>query len=213
VNPRVLYSPIILGFQRLVKRVIDLTGSAVGLVVFSPVIGAAAVAVAISMGRPIIYRQLRPGLRGQPFVLYKIRTMRPRIPGDRPSRTEAERLTIVGRFLRRTSIDELPELWNVLLGDMSLVGPRPLLMEYLDRYSPVQARRHEVRPGITGWAQIHGRQELAFRKRFEFDVWYVDHWSLALDLRILAKTFGLVIRSDGIVGGTVDEMPTEESFR
>jgi sugar transferase EpsL len=194
------------------KRVIDVTGSAVGLVVFSPVIGAAAVAVAISMGRPIIYRQLRPGLRGQPFVLYKIRTMRPRIPGDRPSPTEAERLTIVGRFLRRTSIDELPELWNVLLGDMSLVGPRPLLMEYLDRYSSEQARRHDVRPGITGWAQIHGRQELAFRKRFELDVWYVDHWSLALDLRILAKTFGLVIRSDGIVGGTVDEMPTDESF-
>jgi lipopolysaccharide/colanic/teichoic acid biosynthesis glycosyltransferase len=139
--------------------------------------------------------------------------MRPRLPGDRPSPTEAKGLTIVGRFLRRTSIDELPELWNVLRGDMSLVGPRPLLMDYLDRYSPEQARRHDVRPGITGWAQIHGRQQLSFRKRFELDVWYVDHWSLALDLRILAKTFGRVIRSEGIVEGTVDEVPTDNSFR
>jgi sugar transferase EpsL len=126
--------------------------------------------------------------------------------------SDIERLTPVGRFLRRTSIDELPELLNVLIGDMSLVGPRPLLMEYLDRYSDEQARRHDVRPGITGWAQVNGRQELPFKERFALDLWYVDNWDLMLDVKILLKTFARVVRTSGVVSETVDEMPTDESF-
>jgi sugar transferase EpsL len=198
--------------ERALKRAMDVGGAASGLVVLSPVIAAAALLVAITMGRPILYRQLRPGLGGRPFMMYKIRTMTPTKPGEIHYLTDIARLTSVGRFLRRTSIDELPELWNVLKGDMSLVGPRPLLMEYLDRYSPKQARRHDVRPGITGWAQVNGRQELPFKKRFELDLWYVDNWTLMLDVKILLKTLGRVVSSSGMVKGTVDEMPTDESF-
>ena len=198
--------------ERAMKRVIDVTGASTGLLLMSPVIAAAALLVAVTMGRPILYRQLRPGLGGRAFTMYKIRTMTPSKPGEIHYLTHAERLTPVGRLLRRTSIDELPELWNVLKGDMSLVGPRPLLMEYLDRYSPEQARRHDVRPGITGWAQVNGRQEVPFRKRFELDTWYVDNWSLKLDAKILLKTFGRVLRSSGVVRGTVDEVAGDESF-
>lgn len=194
------------------KRVMDVAGASAGLVVLAPVIGAAALLVAITMGRPVLYRQLRPGLGGRPFTMYKIRTMRPSEPGEIYYLTDGERLTFAGRFLRRTSIDELPELWNVLKGDMSLVGPRPLLMEYLGRYSPEQARRHDVRPGITGWAQVNGRQEIPFKKRFELDLWYVDNWSVKLDVKILFKTLGRVIRSSGVVIGQVDQGSADEAL-
>jgi lipopolysaccharide/colanic/teichoic acid biosynthesis glycosyltransferase len=198
--------------ERAIKRAMDVAGASIGLVFLSPVIGLAACAVAITMGRPILYRQIRPGLGGRPFTIFKIRTMLPSTVDEITYLTDLERLTPVGRFLRRTSIDEIPELWNVLTGDMSLVGPRPLLMEYLDRYTEEQARRHDVRPGITGWAQVNGRQELPFKERFELDVWYVDNWDLMLDVRILLKTCGRVIHSSGVVTETVDEMPTDDSF-
>jgi sugar transferase EpsL len=198
--------------ERAMKRVIDVTGASAGLLVLAPVIGAAALLVAITMGRPVLFRQLRPGLGGRPFTMYKIRTMRPSEPGEVYYLTDGERLTPAGRFLRRTSIDELPELWNVLKGEMSLVGPRPLLMEYLGRYSPEQARRHDVRPGITGWAQVNGRQEISFKERFELDIWYVDNWSLKLDMKILFKTLGRVIHSSGVVIGQVDQGPVDEAL-
>jgi sugar transferase EpsL len=198
--------------ERAMKRVIDVTGASAGLLVLAPVIGAAALLVAITMGRPVLFRQLRPGLGGRPFTMYKIRTMRPSEPGEVYYLTDGERLTPAGRFLRRTSIDELPELWNVLKGEMSLVGPRPLLMEYLGRYSPEQARRHDVRPGITGWAQVNGRQEISFKERFDLDIWYVDNWSLKLDMKILFKTLGRVIHSSGVVIGQVDQGPVDEAL-
>ena len=198
--------------QRVMKRVMDITGASTGLVLLSPLIGVAALLVAITMGPPVFFRQLRPGLGGRPFTMYKIRTMTPSEPGEIYYLTDGERLTPVGRFLRRTSIDELPELWNVLKGDMSLVGPRPLLMEYRGRYSPEQDRRHDVMPGITGWAQVNGRDELSFGDRFEMDVWYVDNWSLKLDLKILAKTVVKVLRSSDVVIGQVDEGPPDEAL-
>ena len=198
--------------QRVMKRVMDVTGASTGLVLLSPLIGAAALLVAITMGRPVFFRQLRPGLGGRPFTMYKIRTMTPSEPGEIYYLTDGERLTPVGRFLRRTSIDELPELWNVLKGEMSLVGPRPLLMEYRGRYSPEQDRRHDVMPGITGWAQVNGRDELSFGDRFEMDVWYVDNWSLKLDLKILARTVVKVLRSSDVVIGQVDEGPPDEAL-
>lgn len=198
--------------ERALKRIVDIGGASIGLVLLSPAIGASSLAVAVTMGRPVIFRQLRPGLGGDPFTMYKIRTMTPANPDEVYYLTDPERLTPVGRFLRRTSLDELPELWNVLKGDMSLVGPRPLLMEYSGRYSPEQARRHDVRPGITGWAQVNGRQTIPFDKRFELDVWYVDNWSLRLDLMILLKTLGRVFRSSGVVVGQVDHGPADESL-
>jgi lipopolysaccharide/colanic/teichoic acid biosynthesis glycosyltransferase len=159
------------------------------------------------MGRPVFFRQQRPGLHGEPFTMHKLRTMREPRRNEVFFRTDANRLTPLGRFLRQTSIDELPELWDVLRGKMSLVGPRPLLMEYLPRYTPEQKRRHEVRPGITGWAQIHGRQHVKFGKRLELDVWYVDNASLLLDLYILARTAREVFRASNIVHGqTVEEV-------
>ena len=158
-------------------------------------------AVRVCLGRPVFFRQPRPGLHGRPFALVKFRTMRAGTGSD------AERLTRFGRFLRTTSLDELPELWNVLRGDMSLVGPRPLLMQYLERYTPEQARRHEMKPGITGWAQVNGRNALTWDERFALDVWYVDHWSLALDLRILARTLGAILRRKGITAPGSATMP------
>jgi len=197
--------------EHLIKRILDAGGASAGLVLLSPVIGAAALAVLISLGRPVIFKQIRPGLGGRPFTMYKFRTMTPPNPGEVYYLTDADRLTKAGRFLRRTSLDELPTLWNVVKGDMSLVGPRPLLMEYLPRYSREQARRHHVRPGITGWAQVHGRQTVPFSERFEMDVWYVDNWSLKLDLRILLRTLGDVVRSSGVVVGQVDDGPEDLS--
>ncbi len=190
-----------------IKRLIDIVGAMVGLVVLSPVLGLAALAVYRSLGRPILFRQERPGLHGRLFRICKFRTMRPARDDEVWFRSDDQRLGRTGRFLRRTSIDELPELWNVLLGQMSLVGPRPLLPEYLDLYTPEQARRHEVRPGITGWAQVQGRQTIPFSRRLELDVWYVDHVSVGLDLRILAMTIRDVFLTRGVVPGQdVDEI-------
>lgn len=180
------------------KRAIELTGTALGLVVISPLLLGASVAVLASMGRPVLFRQDRPGLGGKPFRLMKFRTMRAARPGEEGPEFDAARLTRVGRFLRATSIDELPALFNVLRGDLSLVGPRPLLTRYLPRYSPRQARRHEVKPGITGWAQTHGRNSISWEEKFELDVWYVDHRSLLVDAKILLSTLLKVVRRDGI---------------
>jgi len=192
---------------RFVKRTIDVVGAATGLVVLSPIFVVTGAAVVASMGRPIFWRHVRPGKNGEPFTMYKFRTMRPAADGEVWFRTDAERLTHVGRFLRKASIDELPELWNVLRGDMSLVGPRPLLMEYLSRYTPEQKRRHEVQPGITGLAQVNGRQSIPFSRRLSLDVWYVDHWSLALDLKILALTAKQAVFGSGVLSGqNVDDV-------
>lgn len=169
-----------------------------GLVVLSPLLVVLAALVRATLGSPVLFRQERPGLCGVPFTLLKLRTMRePRGP-DGALRSDADRLTRLGRFFRATSLDELPELWNVLRGDMSLVGPRPLLMQYLPLYTPEQARRHDVRPGITGLAQISGRNAISWDDKFASDVWYVDHNTFWLDLRILAMTIVRVIRREGI---------------
>lgn len=174
------------------KRLLDIKISLLGLIFLSPLLGVIALTVMVSLGSPILYRQQRPGLKGKPFHLLKFRTMR------KGEGKDEERLTGLGRFLRKFSLDELPELWNVLTGNMSLVGPRPLLMEYLDRYTPEQARRHEVRPGITGWAQVNGRNAVSWEQKFAYDVWYVDHRSLGLDLRILWLTVWKVLKGEGV---------------
>jgi lipopolysaccharide/colanic/teichoic acid biosynthesis glycosyltransferase len=184
--------------QTHLKRVFDVVVSAVALTVLAPVMGLIALLVWRTMGRPVLFRQARPGLHGKPFVMYKFRTMRDLRDAEGNLLPDEARLTPFGRWLRATSLDELPELVNVLRGEMSLVGPRPLLMEYLDRYTPEQARRHEVKPGITGWAQIHGRNNLSWEERLRLDVWYVDHWSLWLDLKILWRTLWMVLRREGI---------------
>ena len=188
---------------RLVKSAIDRGVALAGIVVTAPVVACAAAAIALEdFGSPLFVQE-RPGLHGRPFRLVKLRTMR----AGGPELSDAERLTRVGRFLRRTSIDELPQLWNVLKGDLSLVGPRPLLMQYLSRYSPEQARRHEVLPGITGWAQVNGRNALSWDEKLRLDVWYVDNWSLGLDLRILARTVAQVFRGSGISAPGEATMP------
>jgi Sugar transferases involved in lipopolysaccharide synthesis len=184
--------------QAHLKRVFDVVVSATALVVLAPVMGLIALLVWRTMGRPVLFRQARPGLHGKPFVMYKFRTMRDLRDAEGKLLPDEARLTPFGRWLRATSLDELPELVNVLRGEMSLVGPRPLLMEYLDRYTPEQARRHEVKPGITGWAQIHGRNNLSWDERFKLDVWYVDNWSLWLDVKILWRTLWMVLRREGI---------------
>ena len=192
---------------KLVKRLIDLAGSSLGLALAAPVLGVAAAAILKSMGRPVLFRQERPGYKGKLFTLYKLRTMAPPSEGEVWFRTDAERVTPLGRFLRKWSLDELPELWNVFRGEMSLVGPRPLLKEYLPKYTKEEMRRHDVKPGITGWAQINGRQDLTFSQRLKLDVWYVDNWSLWLDLKILALTPWVVLRRTGVkVGQDVDEV-------
>jgi lipopolysaccharide/colanic/teichoic acid biosynthesis glycosyltransferase len=187
------------------KRAIDLLGAAAGLAVLSPLIGATALALWIAQGRPILFRQSRPGLRERPFTLVKFRTMRPLLPGEPPYVSDAARLTPIGRFLRSTSIDELPEFWNVLRGEMSLVGPRPLLFEYLGAYTPEERRRHDVLPGVTGWAAVNGRHAISFRERLALDVWYVDHRSTWLDLRILARTVAQVLRRADVVAAQSPE--------
>lgn len=174
------------------KRVLDLTLVVLLAPVWLPLLALTAMIVRIGMGAPVLFRQQRPGLHGRPFVLLKFRTMR---VGTGP---DSERLTPFGKWLRRTSLDELPQLWNVLRGEMALVGPRPLLMAYLPRYIPGQARRHEVRPGLTGWAQAQGRNAVSWEERLRYDTWYVDHQSLGLDLRILLLTVWQVVRGRGI---------------
>ena len=180
------------------KRGMDIVGAATGLLLCAPILAVIALLVRLKLGSTVLFRQQRPGLHGKPFTLYKFRTMTNARDADGNLLPDAERLTNFGRFLRRTSLDELPELINVLKGDMSLVGPRPLRMKYLVRYTPFQARRHEVRPGITGWAQINGRNAIEWEKKFELDVWYVDNMSLWLDLRIIATTLLKIIRREGI---------------
>ena len=182
----------------ILKRTLDVVVSAVVLAVAALPMAAVALAIRLTMGAPVLFRQERPGRDEATFTLLKFRTMRDPRPGEDALATDAERLTGLGRWLRRTSLDELPTLWNVLRGDMSLVGPRPLLVAYLDRYSPTQRRRHEVKPGVTGLAQVEGRNELSWEQQFELDVWYVDHRSLRLDLSILARTVTAVFSGRGV---------------
>ena len=182
----------------LSKRIFDLLLTSLGLILISPILLILIVLVRVKLGAPVLFRQQRPGYRGRPFYIYKFRTMTDARDAQGRLLPDAERLTGLGRRLRSSSLDELPELFNVLRGEMSLVGPRPLLMQYLERYSPEQARRHDVLPGITGWAQVNGRNALTWEDKFRLDVWYVDHRSFALDLKILALTLQKVIRREGI---------------
>ncbi|BAJ62141.1 putative glycosyltransferase [Anaerolinea thermophila UNI-1] len=182
----------------LSKRLFDLTLAVLALVLLSPVLLFTALAVRLGLGKPVLFRQPRPGYRGRVFTLYKFRTMRDALAPDGTPLPDDQRLTPLGRFLRATSLDELPELFNVLKGEMSLVGPRPLLVKYLPLYTPEQMRRHEVLPGITGWAQINGRNALSWQDKFRLDVWYVDHWSFWLDVKILILTVWKVLRREGI---------------
>ncbi len=182
-------------------------GAGTGLVVLSPLLATVAILELVVHGPPALFRQTRPGLGGAPFAILKFRSMTDARDASGRPLSDAERLTRFGRFLRSTSIDELPELWNVLRGDMSLVGPRPLLPRYLDRYTPEQMRRHEMPPGITGWAQIHGRNAITWEQKFALDVWYVDHWSLRLDLEILLTTLVKVARREGISAPGEATMP------
>jgi lipopolysaccharide/colanic/teichoic acid biosynthesis glycosyltransferase len=191
----------------MLKRAFDLLISAVALLLLSPILVVVALLIRLTMGSPVFFRQARPGLRGRAFKIIKFRTMLAATPGCEGVASDQARLTRLGRFLRSTSIDELPELWNVLKGDMSLVGPRPLLMQYLDRYTPDQARRHEVRPGLTGLAQVKGRNALSWEEKFALDVWYVDHRSLQLDLKIIGLTLLQVVRRSGISAEGEATMP------
>jgi len=182
----------------LIKRRIDVITVVLFLPLMLPVVAVLSVLIVLKLGQPIIFRQTRPGLNGRPFKMIKFRTMNNQCDVDGNLLPDAKRLTAFGRFLRSTSLDELPELWNVLKGDMSLVGPRPLLLEYLPLYSSEQARRHEVRPGITGWAQVNGRNALSWEEKFKLDVWYVDNRSFWLDLKVLLMTVKKVFVRDGI---------------
>lgn len=182
----------------MLKRLIDILASGLALIMLGPVIIVVAILVNSKLGSPIFFKQIRPGLGGKPFKMVKFRTMLDAVDSQGNPLPDEVRLTDFGKFLRSTSLDELPELWNVLKGDMSLVGPRPLLMEYLPLYSADQARRHEVRPGVTGWAQINGRNAISWEQKFELDTWYVDNQSLWLDIKILFLTVWKVVHRDGI---------------
>ena len=184
----------------MLKRIFDLLASAFGLLLLSPVILIVAWQVSRKLGSPVFFRQTRPGLHGKPFEMVKFRTMLDAQDENGNPLPDSERMTPFGRFLRSTSLDELPELWNVLKGDMSLVGPRPLLMEYLPLYSQEQYRRHDARPGVTGWAQVNGRNAISWEDKFRLDVWYVDNQSLWLDVKILFLTVKKVLVRDGISG-------------
>lgn len=180
------------------KRLLDLAITLPGLVLLSPLLALLAVVIRWRLGSPVLFSQDRPGLHGQLFRFYKFRSMTDARDEQGQLLPDEKRLTPLGRRLRAWSLDELPSLFNILRGEMSLVGPRPLLVRYLDRYTPEQARRHEVLPGITGWAQVNGRNALTWKAKFEHDVWYVDHWSLGLDIKILFMTFWKVLRREGI---------------
>jgi lipopolysaccharide/colanic/teichoic acid biosynthesis glycosyltransferase len=197
------------GWQYVFKRGVDVVGAAAGLTLLGPVMGATALAVSVSLGTPVFFKQTRAGLNGLPFTLSKFRTMRDTRAADGSLLQDSARVTRTGRFLRSLSLDELPQLWNVLRGDMSLIGPRPLLTQYVGRYTPHQARRHEVLPGMTGWAQVNGRNALTHEERFDLDVWYVDHWSLALDARIAWLTLRTVF---GRIGSTPPDQVTMPEF-
>lgn len=182
----------------MIKRVFDFCGALFGITMLAPLLVAVAALVRAKLGHPVLFSQVRPGKGGKPFRMYKFRTMTDERDAQGSLLPDVVRLTRLGRFLRSSSLDELPELWNVLKGDMSLVGPRPLLVEYLDLYSSEQARRHEVRPGITGWAQVNGRNALSWDEKFRLDVWYVDNYSLSLDIKILWMTIAKVFKREGI---------------
>ena len=191
----------------MLKRAFDIVGAGIALLLLSPVIAVTAIAVLVRLGRPIFFRQRRPGLDGRPFGMIKFRTMTNARGPDGELLPDSERLPRFGTFLRSTSLDELPELWNVLVGDMSLVGPRPLLMAYLDRYTPEQARRHAVRPGVTGWAQINGRNAIDWDEKFALDVWYVERQSFLLDIKIIYLTILQVVRRKNINSANEATMP------
>ena len=182
----------------MIKRLIDITASGAALIALSPILAVTAYKVKKNLGSPVLFKQLRPGLNGKPFEMIKFRTMKDAVDKDGNLLPDSDRLTPFGQKLRSTSLDELPELWNVLKGDMSLVGPRPLLMEYLPLYNSEQARRHNVRPGVTGYAQVNGRNAISWEQKFALDTWYVDNQSLWLDIKILAKTVRQVLIKDGI---------------
>lgn len=182
----------------VLKRSFDLIAVIPALVMLSPVFIILFILNAIFLGTPVVYRQIRPGLNGAPFSIFKFRTMTEAVDANGVLLGDDARLTSFGRFLRNTSLDELPELFNVLKGDMSLVGPRPLLMQYLPRYTQEQARRHEVKPGMTGWAQVNGRNSITWEQRFQLDIWYIDNWSLALDIKIIFLTILKILKREGI---------------
>jgi sugar transferase EpsL len=181
----------------VLRRAVDLVGGTILSVVLSPVLAGLAAAIRLTMGSPVLFRQLRPGYKGQPFEVLKFRTMKEAVDGEGNELPDDERLTRLGVFMRQLSLDELPQLWNILRGEMSFIGPRPLLMEFLKWYSPEQMRRHDVKPGVTGWAQVQGRHAILFSKRLELDVWYVDNRSLRLDLKILGLTLLKVLTMRG----------------
>lgn len=191
----------------MLKRCIDAAAALLGLMVLAPVLLIIALLIRLKLGSPVLFRQVRPGLHAKPFEMIKFRTMRDAVDKHGNPLPDEQRMTRFGSLLRATSLDELPELWNVLKGDMSLVGPRPLLMEYLPLYSPEQYRRHEVRPGVTGWAQVNGRNALSWEEKFKLDVWYVDHQSLWLDIKILWLTVKKVLVRDGISAAGEATMP------
>ena len=195
---------------RFIKRAFDLTASALGLIILSPLLLILAVLVRVNLGSPVLFRQERPGLNEKIFCLYKFRSMKDAEDSSGRPLPDEKRLTRFGRILRASSLDELPELFNVLKGEMSLVGPRPLLVRYLDLYSPEQHRRHEVLPGITGWAQVNGRNAISWQEKFRLDVWYVDHWTPLLDLKILLMTVKKVFIHEGI---SAENQATAEEFR
>jgi sugar transferase EpsL len=197
----------LIGAYRVAKRTLDLAAAAIGIAVLAPLRAVVAAAIRFTMGSPVFFRQTRIGLNARPFPIAKFRTMLDSRDQEGRLLPDHQRLTSLGRLVRQLSIDELPQLWNVLKGDMSLVGPRPLLPEYLPRYSEFQRRRHEVKPGITGWAQVNGRNALTWEQKFELDVWYVDHCSLWLDLQILWLTVVRVLRREGICPEKSATMP------
>ncbi len=195
--------------KNAVKRLFDIIFTLVLVVILSPVLLVTCILVKRKLGSPALFRQERPGRRGKIFIMYKFRSMTDARDESGELLPDSVRLTGFGKLLRKTSLDELPELFNILKGDMSFVGPRPLLVRYLDRYTPEQARRHEVKPGLTGWAQVNGRNAISWEEKFKLDVWYVDHWTLWLDLKILFLTFAKVFKSEGI---SADNHATMEEF-
>lgn len=197
-------------YSRFIKSALDRVLAAIALIILSPVMLMAAIAIYFKMGRPVLFTQLRPGKNNRIFTFYKFRSMTNNCDSKGNLLSDEKRLTAFGNFLRTTSLDELPQLWNILKGDMSFVGPRPLIVRYLERYSPEQARRHEVKPGITGLAQINGRNLISWEEKFKLDVWYVDNWSLWLDLKILVFTVFKVLQQEGI---NQEGYTTSEEFK
>ena len=185
-------------YKDFIKRLFDLAIAVPSVIILSPFLVLIEIMVRVRIGSPVLFRQMRPGLHGRSFTIYKFRTMTDERDEAENLLPDGDRLTRLGRFLRKTSMDELPELFNVIKGDMSIVGPRPLLTRYLDRYTPEQMRRHEVKPGLTGWSQVNGRNAITWEDKFKLDVWYVDHWSFSLDLKIIGITILKVLKREGI---------------